>query len=126
MDAGCYSVHFLRHLLGEPAAVLAATAQTDPDDPQVDLGMSATLAFPDGRTGVVRASFLGRDSAGALTTVRGSAGTLEIAWIYVPQWGASCGSPPETRWSRRRPTRRRPTSSSCVSSSDVYARGHRC
>ena len=87
MDAGCYSVHLLRHLLGEPAAVLTATAQTDPDDPQVDLGMSATLAFPDGRTGAVRASFLGQDSAGAVTTVRGSAGTLEISWIYVPQWG---------------------------------------
>jgi predicted dehydrogenase len=87
MDAGCYCVHFLRHLLGEPAAVLAATAQTDPDDPQVDLGMSATLAFPDGRTGAVRSSFLGGDSAGAVTAIRGTVGTLEITWLYVPQWG---------------------------------------
>jgi predicted dehydrogenase len=49
--------------------------------------MSATLAFPEGRTGALQASFLGVDSAGAVTTIRGRTGTLEITWIYVPQWG---------------------------------------
>jgi predicted dehydrogenase len=87
MDAGCYSVHFLRHLLGEPETVLTATAETSREDPQVDLGMSATLAFAKGRTGALRASFLAADSADALTTLRGSAGTLSITSMYVPQWG---------------------------------------
>ena len=87
MDAGCYCVHFLRQLWGEPEAVLAATAETTRDDPQVDLGMTTTLAFPGGRTGAVRASFLAEETADAVTTLRGSAGTLEITSIYVPQWG---------------------------------------
>jgi predicted dehydrogenase len=109
-------LHPLRQLLGEPAAVLPATAQTDPGDPQVDLGMTATLAFPGGRTGTVRASFLGQDTAGAVTTIRGSAGMLEITWtIYVPQWAAGC-EPPATRSSRRQPTRRPATSSNCANS----------
>jgi predicted dehydrogenase len=87
MDAGCYCLHFLRHLLGEPEAVLTARAETAGDDPQVDLGMSATLAFPGGRTGSVRASFLAEESADVVTTLRGSSGTLEITSLYVPQWG---------------------------------------
>jgi predicted dehydrogenase len=87
MDAGCYCLHFLRQLLGEPEAVLTATAETTPQDRQVDVGMTATLAFPAGRTGTVRASFLAGENADAVTTLRGSAGTLEITSIYVPQWG---------------------------------------
>jgi predicted dehydrogenase len=53
----------------------------------VDLGMSATLAFPRGRTGAVRASFLADESPDVVTTVHGSSGTLEITSLYVPQWG---------------------------------------
>jgi predicted dehydrogenase len=87
MDAGCYCLHFLRHLLGEPEAVLTATAEASRDDPQVDLGMSATLAFPAGRTGSVRASFLAEESADVVTTLRGNSGSLEITSLYVPHWG---------------------------------------
>ena len=89
MDAGCYSIHFLRHGLGEPD-VVAATAVLSVDDPQVDLGMSFELAFPVGVVAEVACSFLGeRDGAEVVTRVQGAHGVLEVTSLPVPQWGGT-------------------------------------
>lgn len=87
MDAGCYCVHLLRRLLGEPERVVEARADLSDADPRVDLGMTASLAFPGGTTASLRASFLAEDTADVVTTIRGTAGELQVTSIFVPQWG---------------------------------------
>jgi predicted dehydrogenase len=89
MDAGCYAVHALRHLLGEPKAVLEAFADTEPASPQVDLRMQAKLEFPTDRVGTIHASFLAEERADVAIVIEGERGRLAIESLYVPQWGGS-------------------------------------
>ena len=87
MDLGCYALHVLRGILGDPEQVREAQAETDPMDPQIDLRMRATLEFAGGRKGRLHASFLGGDTADVDVTVHGENGVLGISSLYVPQWG---------------------------------------
>jgi predicted dehydrogenase len=89
MDAGCYPLNALRHMLGEPGSVLEATAQTDSANPQVDLGLRATLAFAGGVVGTVHASFLAREKADVEMIIEGERGRIIVQSLYVPQWGGS-------------------------------------
>ena len=86
MDAGCYPVHAVRHLLGEPE-VVGATATTSDDDPRVDVASSADLRFPGGATGTVSADFQGDETAEVELVLEGSRGRLAVTSLYVPQWG---------------------------------------
>lgn len=87
MDAGCYALRALRDILGDVQEVREAEAEVDPADPQVDLRMRAILAFAGGKQGRLHASFLADDKADVEVVVRGTAGTLRITSLYVPQWG---------------------------------------
>jgi predicted dehydrogenase len=89
MDAGCYALNALRHVLGEPVSVVEATAETEPADSQVDLSMHARLAFPEGRSGTLHTSFLAKDVADTAMVISGEHGRLGINSLYVPQWGGS-------------------------------------
>ncbi len=86
MDAGCYNVHAVRHLLGEPE-VVAARATVSDDDPTVDLALSADLRFPGGATGTVEADFLGEEGEDVELVLEGTRGRLVVTSLYVPQWG---------------------------------------
>ena len=89
MDAGCYAMNTLRMLLGEPARVLEARAQGEPDDPRVDAGMRAMLDFGDGRMGRLHASFLAEDAPDVDVIIEGERGRLVVKSLYVPQWGGA-------------------------------------
>jgi predicted dehydrogenase len=89
MDAGCYPLNALRHLLGEPESVLEATAQTESANPQIDLGLRATLVFAGGIVGTLHASFLAKERADVEIVIEGERGRLMIQSLYVPQWGGS-------------------------------------
>jgi predicted dehydrogenase len=58
MDLGCYAVHWVRTVLREEPAVVAAQATAgDPEgDPEIDEAMSAELVFPSGATAAVACS----------------------------------------------------------------------
>jgi predicted dehydrogenase len=89
MDAGCYPLNALRHAFGEPEAVIEASAETETTNPQVDLGLRATLAFRDGIVGTLHASFLARERADVEILIEGERGRLVVQSLYVPQWGGS-------------------------------------
>jgi predicted dehydrogenase len=89
MDAGCYAVHALRHLLGEPGAVVEASAEVEPASSQVDLRMRAELAFAADRIGTVHASFLAEERADVVVMIEGVHGRLLVQSLYVPQWGGT-------------------------------------
>jgi predicted dehydrogenase len=97
MDAGCYCIHALRHLLGDPVEVTAADATVSEDDRAVDLGMRATLAFPGSVEAIVNASFLAKETADVVLTVRGARGELVVRSLFVPQWGGTLSG----RWDER-------------------------
>ena len=89
MDAGCYPVRALLDILGNFEQVVDAKADIDSTDPQVDMTMSATLAFAGGRQGRLHTTFLATDKMSMNVTVRGERGTLAIDSLFVPQSGGA-------------------------------------
>jgi predicted dehydrogenase len=89
MDAGCYSLNVLRHVLGEPETVLEASAEVESENPLVDMRMRARLAFGGRRVGALNASFLAKERADVEVMIGGAHGRLTIQSLYVPQWGGS-------------------------------------
>jgi predicted dehydrogenase len=89
IDAGCYALHGLCDILGDAERVTSAKAVVDKADPQIDMTMDATLAFAGGRTGKIHTSFLGGKQGVMNVTVHGTAGTLSVDSLFVPQWGGS-------------------------------------
>jgi len=50
MDMGCYTLSISRYLAGaDPTKIISAKADIHPKFPQIDIGTTATLAFPDAR-----------------------------------------------------------------------------
>jgi predicted dehydrogenase len=89
MDLGCYPVHWLRTLLGEPQ-VRFAEAAVGPD--RVDLSMTTVLRF-NSVDAVVRCSMRPGVAAGrrvhATMTLHGEGGWFCVTNPQAPQWGSS-------------------------------------
>lgn len=84
MDLGCYPVHFLRTLFGEPT-VLSGEARTT-DDPQVDEALTATMEFPGGIRSTISSSlFEAQEVQHAIIT--GTRGSIEVNGFVKPQGG---------------------------------------
>ncbi|KAH9967102.1 NAD-P-binding protein [Russula compacta] len=103
MDMGCYTLSMSRYLAGaDPTKVISAKADVLPKFPQVDVGTTATLAFPtsngtgpaDGLTATLNAHFRLPPRFGFLpqwpkisVRVTGTRGTVELynfagPWLY--------------------------------------------
>jgi predicted dehydrogenase len=83
MDAGCYTVHLLRHLTGaEPEVVSARAGWTRVG---VDRWMEARLRFPDGRTARLTCSLFSTWLVRASASVDGSEGRLSVLNPIAPQ-----------------------------------------
>ena len=76
MDAGCYPVHMVRHLLAEEPAVVSAEAKLRA--PDVDRAMRIELAFPSGARGRVMASMWSSSVLKLGIRVEGDQGWLRI------------------------------------------------
>jgi len=83
MDAGCYPVHFLRHLVGAEPEVTAARAEWTRGG--VDRCMEARLRFPGGVTGRITCSILSAWLVRASASVQGSSGRVTVLNPFVPQ-----------------------------------------
>ncbi|HZU79876.1 MAG TPA: Gfo/Idh/MocA family oxidoreductase [Acidimicrobiales bacterium] len=76
MDAGCYTIHMLRHLAGaEPEVVSAAYRERSPG---VDRFTRAHYRFADGRTATTTCSMLSAQFVRVGFRVRGSRGELRV------------------------------------------------
>lgn len=84
MDAGCYTVHLLRHLAAaEPKVVRAKAIWTRGG---VDRAFRADLLFPDGRTGRLSTSLLSRWLLRPTAMVQGTEGRLHVLNPFAPQF----------------------------------------
>jgi predicted dehydrogenase len=84
MDAGCYTVHLLRHLAGAEPEVVAASARWTRGG--VDRFLAADLRFADGRTARLTCSLFSRWLLRASARVEGTAGRLLVLNPYAPQF----------------------------------------
>lgn len=84
MDAGCYTISFLRHVAGEEPEVTGARAWTF-RHPQVDRRMEAEFRFPGGATGRILTSMLSRTLLKPTARVEGTRGSVKIFNPYAPQ-----------------------------------------
>jgi predicted dehydrogenase len=84
MDAGCYTVHLLRHLAGAEPDVERAEARWTRGG--VDRWMRAWLRFPDGRTARLTTSLLSVVLLRATVAVEGSAGRIDVLNPIAPQF----------------------------------------
>lgn len=82
MDLGCYALHALRTLLGDPLRVLSATAQVEAG---VDAALGADLVGPNGVAAHMACSFLETEHRSQLVAT-GSHGTLRFANFTFPTW----------------------------------------
>ena len=74
MDLGCYNVHWLRTILGEPVQI---DAETDVTVAGVDDTTRATLRFEDGSVGTINASFVEPDLQWFLRA------TSDNGWVHA-------------------------------------------
>lgn len=86
MDMGCYPVHWVRTLFGEPT-ITGATAQLNPLG--ADFSMDAQMDFDRDVRGVVRASMLPGLALEASLHVVGSESTLHVDNVVFPSRGHS-------------------------------------
>ena len=82
MDLGCYCVHALRQIGGEPAVAEASAAMVR----GVDETTRAELAFPGGFVARLQTSMAGGGLKAGLR-VQGEAGSLEVTNFMAPQVG---------------------------------------
>jgi predicted dehydrogenase len=84
MDAGCYTMHLLRHLAGaEPEVVSARAIWTKGG---VDRWLTADLRFPQGRTARLTCALLSAAFIRVSARVTGDAGTLGVINPIAPQF----------------------------------------
>jgi predicted dehydrogenase len=83
MDVGCYAIHQLRTLAGAEPEVVSARATCM--RPGVDRWAKAELRFADDRTGSIECALLSRRLLSIGARVRGTAGTLTVTNLSVPQ-----------------------------------------
>ncbi|MFE4468653.1 Gfo/Idh/MocA family protein [Leifsonia sp. NPDC056824] len=84
MDLGCYPVHWLRDLFGEPE-VVAARATLNPLG--ADLTIDASLSFADGVSGRVLASMYPHVALESSLELRGTDGRLRVDNLVFPVQG---------------------------------------
>ena len=84
MDLGCYCIHMLRTLFGEPE-VLEASARTS-EDPRIDDALTARLRFPDGLEATASSSLYEPNPIQRLT-ITGSRGSIVVDGFVQPQNG---------------------------------------
>jgi predicted dehydrogenase len=82
MDAGCYTIHMLRHLASAEPQVTGARMRLF--SPGVDRFMQAHYRFADGVTGRTTCSMLSAQLLRLGFTVRGSTGTLHVFNPVMP------------------------------------------
>lgn len=85
-DLGCYPVHWVRSLFGEPR-VLAAAAEQNPLG--ADVSIAAELGYEGGLRGQVIASMQPDVPLSSTITVVGEAGTLQVDNLVFPSRGHS-------------------------------------
>jgi len=83
MDAGCYTVHMLRHLAGAEPEVVSARARLR--SPEVDRFMQAEYRLPGGASGRTTCSMLSAQLIRAGFTVEGTEGRIEVFNPMAPQ-----------------------------------------
>jgi predicted dehydrogenase len=84
MDAGCYTVHLLRHLAGaEPEVVTARALWTRGG---VDRALAAELRFPGGRSARLTCSLFSRWLLRASTRIEGTTGLVSVLNPFAPQF----------------------------------------
>ena len=85
MDMGCYPLSWLRQFMGEEPTVVSAEAVEGP--PDVDLRLTAELAFPSGATGSASGAMMKGEPHRWDLVVRGTKGTLTVQNPLVPHYG---------------------------------------
>ncbi|MBB1484801.1 Gfo/Idh/MocA family oxidoreductase [Tessaracoccus sp. MC1865] len=85
MDLGCYSLHFVRSVVGEEPEVVSAEARPS-DDPRLDEALSAELTFPGGVTGRISSSLL-EDEERQTCIITGTKGIIQVEGFVKPQNG---------------------------------------
>jgi len=103
MDAGCYSIHMLRHFVGGEPEVLSASAWERM--PGVDRLAEARLRFPGGVDGTVRASMWSRYLLSVTVHIDGTAGRIRIMNPLAPQYLSWLSVKTPGRTFRERPPR---------------------
>lgn len=83
MDLGCYPIHWVRTLLGEPSSISAEMVATVPG---VDDTVAGTMRFSDGSRADIRASMSGAETTRILTATAGN-GTVEAINPLHPHEG---------------------------------------
>ncbi|GAA4906584.1 Gfo/Idh/MocA family oxidoreductase [Tessaracoccus lubricantis] len=87
MDLGCYSLHFVRSVVGEEPEIVSAEARPS-DDPRLDEALSAELRFPGGVTGRISSSLL-EDEERQSGLITGTKGVIQVEGFVKPQEGNS-------------------------------------
>ena len=82
MDAGCYPVSLIRHLMGEEPEVLSAKAKEY--RPNVDSRMEAELKFPSGAHGRIVSDMLSPRLFHSALHVQGDAGEIKVFSPFQP------------------------------------------
>jgi predicted dehydrogenase len=103
MDAGCYSVHMLRHFVGAEPEVLSARAWERM--PGVDRLAEARLRFPGDIDGNVRASMWSRYLLSVSVHIQGTSGRIRIMNPLAPQYLSWLSVKTPGRSFRERPPR---------------------
>ena len=85
MDMGCYPLSWMRHFTAEEPTVVSAAAVEGP--PNVDMRLTAELAFPSGATGSASGSMMKGDRFRADLVAEGTKGTLTVVNPLVPHTG---------------------------------------
>ena len=86
MDLGCYPVHWVRSLFGEPVVQQASFV---PNPLGVDLSIAALLELPGGMTGSVAASMVDGVALRSELVIEGDAGRLHVSNLVFPSQGHS-------------------------------------
>lgn len=87
MDLGCYPLHWVESLVGEPAAAIQAEAALTATD--VDETMSARLEFASGVVAQIATDMGPNAKLKAQLQVRGELGRIDFSNPLAPQFGAS-------------------------------------
>lgn len=85
MDLGCYSMMWVRHVIGQEPTVSDAVATEGPE--KIDADMWAELAFPGGATGRIESSMVYEGPGDIRLEVVGSAGSITAVNPLAPQSG---------------------------------------
>ena len=119
MDLGCYSLHFVRSIVGEEPEIVSATYRPSTDE-RIDEALTAELRFPSGVTSTVSSSLL-EDVECQSATIVGTEGVLKVEGFVKPQEGNSLTLYTEADGATAIEVPERPTSYDCQLSIFVAA-----